>query len=123
MNGTSAKSLLRIMTVHDIQVKGITHPQPCVVNATKEPIPDPHGTECYAARKILGLRSKPKPNMPAQSQSSGNSAEPSPDPDANVTVKAQAHGGPFFFGVGGKAVTGQAKLNEKLRGGTQEGSR
>jgi hypothetical protein len=37
MSGTSAKSLLGIMTVrHDMQVKGITHPQSCVVNATKE---------------------------------------------------------------------------------------
>ena len=35
MSVTSAKSLLRIMTVrHDMQVKGIT--QPSVVNATKE---------------------------------------------------------------------------------------
>lgn len=61
---------------------------------------------------------------PAQSQCFGNSAEPSPDPDANGTVKAQAHGGPcFFFGIGEKAIIGRADLNEKLRGGTQEGSR
>ena len=34
---SSAKSLLRIMTIrHSIQVKGITNPPPSVVNATKQ---------------------------------------------------------------------------------------
>src|ERR1700728_4838836 len=34
---SSAKSLLRIMTIrHSLQVKGITHPHPSVVNATKQ---------------------------------------------------------------------------------------
>jgi hypothetical protein len=69
------------------------------------------------------LGAKIKADMPTQSQCFGNSAEPSPDPDANVTVKAHARGGPFFFGIGSKAATGQAELNEKLPGGTQEGSR
>lgn len=37
MSGTSAESLLRIMTIrHDMQIKGITHPHPAVVTATKE---------------------------------------------------------------------------------------
>ena len=37
MGETNAKSLLRIMTVRrDMQVQGITHPQPCVVAATKD---------------------------------------------------------------------------------------
>jgi hypothetical protein len=34
---TSAKSLLRIMTIrHSMQVEGTTHPHPSVVNATKQ---------------------------------------------------------------------------------------
>jgi hypothetical protein len=37
MTGTSAKSLLRIMTIrHDMQVKGVTHPEPCVLKATRD---------------------------------------------------------------------------------------
>jgi hypothetical protein len=37
MSETSAKSLLRIMTIrHSMQMEEITHPQPSVVSATKQ---------------------------------------------------------------------------------------